>query len=336
MKIAVENSTWNNIGDAFYQLSLQNIFSELFPSVELCSFDGPGKRAFRPGKHSVNMADFRPNVDADHFVLSGPILGSNFLEHYGSFIKSIVKGGKSYSLLSIHFWSNFDPGPVLEFLKQYPPLAFHTRDAPSFDIAGNVADVSFSGICFAFFVSRIPNIPQLTFDHPQLAVSFHSGPEPKISFSNPNADHITDVGLSVGKSSRLLWRFKRHLEYRTSLPISIGKYGILRPVHGFYPLPHLIFSKPNSYITYNPLNMLGVYKSVEAVVTDRVHAGIAALSFGNPASVEQVDGRFAIFDTLPLERRGGVFLPNPDAVNSEYDRLAQWLTGSYAKAIGLS
>lgn len=39
--IAVENSTWNNIGDAFYQTSICQMLARALPQCEVVTFDGP-------------------------------------------------------------------------------------------------------------------------------------------------------------------------------------------------------------------------------------------------------------------------------------------------------
>jgi hypothetical protein len=132
------------------------------------------------------------------------------------------------------------------------------------------------------------------------------------------------------------WRIERHLEFRKTHPERLGAYKIVRPVHSFYPFAHLIFNRPDSYITYNPLNMLALYKSVDGVLTDRVHSGVAALSFGKPAWVERVDDRFALFDRVPFEHKNGFFLPNPDAIEVAYQRVTDWLKGPFAETLGFT
>lgn len=335
MRIAVENSTWNNIGDAFYQISLMNALTQALPAAEIFPFDGPGYRAFRPRSHEPRMADLRNHVDADHIVLSGPIVDENFIAHYGGVIESVLSRGGSYSLLSIHAWRNRDLGPVLEFFERFPPLAIHTRDAPSFGRVGHIAECRNDGVCFAYFVSKVPQVPRYAFDEPRVAVSFYRGPEPALLLDSPDAADIWDKGLKLKESSGSNWKLWRHLEHRRSHPRQLAEYTIVRPVHSFYPLPHLLFSKPESYISYNPQNMLGLYSSVEAVITDRIHAGVAGLSFGKPAFVQELDERGAIYSKLPFEKRGGFMLPNDALIDEEYAKILGWLNGPFSKAIGL-
>ena len=47
MKIVVENSTWNNIGDAFYQFPLYKILKNTLKQHDVYMFDGPIYRSFK-------------------------------------------------------------------------------------------------------------------------------------------------------------------------------------------------------------------------------------------------------------------------------------------------
>lgn len=332
MKIAVENSTWNNIGDAFYQCSIEDMLRKNLDFAEVFSMDGPVERAFRPGKHIRNSIDSRFLVDADHFVFSGPILGSKFLPHYEKLIREITSRGKSYSLLSMHDGCSSDAqrNDIRKLLSKCPPVAIHSRDNPSFDFLESLAPVAYKGICFAFFVSKLLGISGYPLGTPYICSSFYGSPEPRISFSEE--DLIETLSVKYVQP-RFNWRIERQFEHRRSFPEKIGEYRIIRPVHGFYPFPHLIFSKNNSFISYNPFNFLSVYKSCKLVVTDRVHAGVAALSFGNPAHVQKRDGRFAIFDAAELEVRNGTFMPDEEKFDMHYKRLGKWIREDFASAI---
>ena len=47
MKIIVEDSTWNNVGDGWYQTALFKLLKDLYPNHEIYIGEGPIKRAFR-------------------------------------------------------------------------------------------------------------------------------------------------------------------------------------------------------------------------------------------------------------------------------------------------
>lgn len=335
LTIAVENSTWNNLGDAFYQTSLQRVLQKELPHHRIVSFDGPIKRAFRPGRFENNCFDVRTWTEADHYVFSGPIL-RGFTAHYGDLIKRIFEKGATYSLISVH--SNaFDAEiPNLRaFLTKYPPTAIHTRDHTTYGKIGDLARPSIDGICFAFFVSHLDDIPTLSPSVPYICSSFHSMKEPQLFANGASKDTSfteAQVSFEVAKG-RIPWKLDRHLDFSRTHQATLGRWKVVRPVHGLYPFPYLVFSRPNSYITYNPLNMLAIYKYCDGVVTDRVHAGVAALSFGRPVRIVPVDTRFDLFSHAPIKRVEGMFEIDEPALKEQYERHASWIRNEFLDSI---
>ncbi len=334
--ISVENSTWNNIGDAFYQYSLQNMISEALPEYDVVSIDGPPARAFRPGRYASNVFDTRSWSSADHIVFSGPILGRMFFQYYAEIIQAILRRGASYSLLSVHAGGEgADYDKIHLFLEKHPPKAIHTRDHPTFKKFCDLVECRLDGVCFAFFVSKLEQIPRLDPDQPYICSSFHSMREPEIMLSDAQAEHFLESGPQLEFSSRKLlpWRYYRHLEFNSRYPKEISRWRIVRPVHGFYPLPHLIFSRPNSYISYNPLNFLSAYKYCDGTISDRVHAGVVTLSFGHPSYVVRLDSRSALFDGIGIERHGELMVLPRENLENAYQKHLSWLKTDFVAAI---
>ncbi|RWC35148.1 MAG: polysaccharide pyruvyl transferase family protein [Mesorhizobium sp.] len=337
MRIAVENSTWNNIGDAFYQTSLQHMLTRSFPEASVFSIDGPVERAFRPGRFARNAFDISDVYDADHFVFSGPILTSRFPVLYGDLIRRIHERGRSYSLLSVHAYvEGAELEATRELLRRYPPRAIHTRDRSTFNKLQGICDCMLDGICFAYFVGTLPGVPNVSTSDEYVCVSFHSQREPRLVLDTPNARELVTADLRVKFFNKLpstLWRGARHLDFLRRHPQRLGQWRIVRPVHGQYPFNHLTFGRPASYTTYNPLSFLAVYKGCSGVVTDRVHAGVAALAFNKPAWVQRLDGRYELFRHAPVQKRGDFLVIRPDALQAEWLRHTSWLRGVFAIAI---
>lgn len=339
LTIAVESSTWNNIGDAFYQNSLIHQFRKHFPAYDVVSMDGPVQRAFRPGKHIGRAYDSRPRVDAAHYVFSGPILGATFVDHYGPLIKDLVARGRSYSLMSVHCNAE---GEALErnkrLLRAHPPVAIHTRDHLTFEKLKGIAPCEMDGICFAFFVSEIPHLPILDQKEPYICASYYRGWEPAFAGVASSATELQTSGVRLEWHKQLdqkKWRFARMFEYRRPSADKLGPWTIIRPVQAFSPLPRLTFSKANSFISYNPNNFLAIYKYCQGTLTDRVHAGVATLSFGKAAKVERVDTRFTLFDRVPVKDVNGFMTLEPGALDPLYAEVSTWLSGPFAEAAKL-
>lgn len=104
MKIIVENSTWNNVGDGWYQFSLYFMLKECLPQHEVILGEGPIKRAFRitsskQMKNALNWMDYQAG---DIHVFSGPLIPTIDTE-YKHTIQEIKKGKRLCSNQCIRY-----------------------------------------------------------------------------------------------------------------------------------------------------------------------------------------------------------------------------------------
>lgn len=85
----------------------------------------------------------------------------------------------------------------------------------------------------------------------------------------------------------------------------------MRVHQGFNPATSLFnYAQPNSFVSYNPRSYLSVYKGCEFVVSDRVHACAAALAYGHPARLLDINDRMGIFARMGISRdSNGVMRP---------------------------
>lgn len=307
VRIAVENSTWNNIGDGFYQTSLTTSFAEIRPEARLAEFDGPMERAFRVRQGGVAKPwyDHRFNVAADVYILSGPILEQAFLTYYGDFIRAISARGARYMILSA--FAKPHDGSLernLEFLRRYPPLAFSSRDNPSFDAYAKISDRSFRGICSAFYISSIPYVADVEEIQPYIVSSFYTRPEPLLKIDAVDAAAGKWDTLKIDAKEWKAWRLTRHFQFLAPRQSEVAGHRIVRPVQDLgYKFAHLNFPVPNRYLSYNPRAYLSVFKGASVVVSDRVHACVAGLTFGRPAILLGKFDRAALFHAHDVVHR---------------------------------
>jgi len=323
--IAVENSTWNNIGDAFYQESLTAALRLAHPDACVVNMDGPIRRAFRPGRLGQEPFDARHFTTADHYIFSGPIVGRNFMSVYAPRIKEILAQEKKYSLISVHADGD-DLDRIKSFLQENPPQAIYTRDPLSLRRLAGIVRNEISGPCFAFFVKKLDGIPDISMPNPYLAISVYTSREPQITTGTTNAS-IEDVSVQWTDDPRSRkWKFLRHLEWHSALrPQQPAPFDVVRPVQSHSRLSHVTFARPNAYISYSPLCYLGVIKGSAAVVSDRVHAGVTALSFGRPIHVRRLDERYDIFTDIPLDTVGNFNTLDGGFVDEKYEESIAWL-----------
>lgn len=332
-KFLIENSTWQNIGNGFYQWSLYYIFCRLFGAQHVGMTDGPINLGFRTNHFfQKNEFDVREIHDADIFVFSGPILDGRFERDYFSLIRSLHERGKKYAILSAHGDPSTGGGHMVKkMLSNYPPIAFSSRDRPTFNFFGEhiAEERKFDGICAAFLLPF--NLPTagVRSECKYVSYSIYNEAEPKVTwytdkYGEPNVDSV-----EVARAPRRGWRFYRHLEWieATKLPREYKGFRILRPVHGLgYKFSHLNFARPNSYVSFNPLSYASLYAGTHLTVSNRVHACVMTLAYGKPAFYYGNTPRNAIFERIGLSAGGGPLRLDGTVLKKEYDGFLTWLS----------
>ena len=337
MQIAVENSTWNNVGDGFYQFAIYEFFRQKLPNVSVTMFDGPVTRAFRPRFLEQNALDSRRLIDSDIVVFSGPILNSRFLVDYAPIIERTLGKGKKYMILSTHYRpSSGVANELLRFFEKCPPLAVSTRDRPTFQTLSAINCPLIEGVCFAFFCGELLQVSRMLNSKKPIILSFYQRPEPSIEFK-AGSDGELLWALSANASKKLVpYRISRHFEWLAGRPATAFGWEIIRCQHGLSRLEHILFRAPNSYVSYNPLNYLSLYAGAEAVFTDRVHACVAALAFGRPAVFFGDTPRSSLLDRDWIRRSsdGRTLIADRAAIKGEMAFVARELDA--ATGLGLS
>ena len=331
MKIIVENSTWNNLGDGFYQNTLFNLISEIFPNAEVYCGEGPVERSFKPKKrHIINSFKLIENQNADIHVFSGPMLKNLIKTDYYKAIKNIIESGANYALLSCSCdgLKGLELNRVREFLIKFPPIAFASRDPYTYEVFKDFVPTSYNGICTAFLVDKYLKIDTLELKEKYFVSSFYTKPEPNYSSELNQNINIKDVDVSYGKCylPLLPWKINRHLEiYKNSIS-NLGELRIIRTVQGVSNKSNNYnFKYPNSFITYNPITLLSLFKGCEFTISDRVHACAVTLVFGKPARFLHKTDRAGIFDRFNLDYKNNDGFMYPNGLNEQIDHETELL-----------
>ncbi len=333
MKILVENSTWVNIGDGFYQYSLFHLFKTLFPHHDIQMLDGPIARAFKlNGRFTKNALNLMRFQTGDMYVFSGPILGKNFVSAYGPKIENIVNSGSHYLILSAHAPS--DPAIVdanKRLLRSYPPLAFSSRDRDTYKLYSDIAQTAYDGICGAFFASKVLSVPEVNLGCKYITLSTYNEFDPSLSVPClPLWDgNIETATIHIAERPSPYWRIARHFEWlRGKQQQFLGDFLIIRPHHDLsYYWSHLNFVRPHSFLSYNPLSYLSLYQSTSLTISNRVHACVATLSFGNPIFFWGQTERAGVFERVGLVPHGNEIVRLPKGIlDDEYSQFCHWLT----------
>lgn len=317
MKIIVENSTWNNLGDGFYQFSLFNLLEEIFPNDDIFFGEGPVKRAFHPkDKHLKNALKLNEYQEADLHVFSGPIVMALSNDEYKIPIKNIVESGKKYALISVSCsgLEGEDLEKIRRFLKKYPPAIFSSRDPETFHKFKDYVPSAYNGICTAFLVNNYLKIDTLKLEKKYFISSFYKKPEP-VYYTKSSSPKIEDIEMKERKNliNFLPFKISRHLQIYNKAQESVGDLKVVRTVQQVSNKSNNFnFKYPNSFITFNPINLLAVFKGTEFTISERVHACATTLAFGKPAQIIIDNPRCGIFERLGFDWRSNNGIMKPD------------------------
>jgi hypothetical protein len=328
LRIGVENSTWNNVGDGFYQFALHHILGSVYHAHDVVVIDGPVVRGFRAGSYASRAFDSRMMVDIDVAVFSGPILKANFTSMYLPIVRRLMRAGKAYMILSAYCDRDESAiATVRAALAEHPPIAISTRDSYTFERFHDLASAAYNGICTAFFVSKIPGVASAMPDAKYLILSTYTMYEPRFSFEMNERGMIDLNSLAVQTRQSVIWRAMRHSEWLRPRPAAYRGHEIVRVHQALYPFNHILFSAPNSYVSHNPLCYLPLYNGASLVISDRVHACVAALSFGRPAFFLGKSPRAELFERAGAAvSNSGVLHLSGEALEGEYRRFCGWLS----------
>ncbi len=330
MKILVENSTWNNVGDGWYQYSLYYLLRKLYPEADVVMGEGPIRRAFRitSKKHIDNALDLIKFQEADIHVFSGPMLKS-LIRDYADAIKNIFGRGGKYAFISVSgtAMSKQEKSMIGEFLLKYPPIIFSSRDEETYNNFKEYVPNAYNGICTAFLVDKTIPLNKFELDKPFFVSSFYMENEPNyrlhgdFSLENLVVQHRTNkFGLP--------FKFARHLNYSLPQQDEIGNHKIVRLIQNLNTkFNHINFAMPNSFISFNPISYLEVIKSAEFVISDRVHACATSLACGNPARFLFETPRAGIFTRLGFDYKAnkGILYPNMEIIDEEMSKLEEYI-----------
>lgn len=336
MKIIVENSTWNNVGDGWYQTALYFLLKNNFPQHDIMMGDGPIRRSFRLYKkkqmsNSLNLMEYER---ADLHVLSGPILPS-VIRDYATMITDIKRKGEKYCMISVSGTNlNRDKQDEIgTFLKENPPMFVSTRDEETYNWLKEYVPNIYNGICTAFLVGKVIPLAEIKLPKPFFISSFYTELEPLYSLKEDSKTcSIENIEVKHRRTIlHLPYRITRHFNYLLSQQKEIGETLIVRTIQNLNTkFNHINFATPNSFISFNPVNYLSLVKASEFTISDRVHACAVSLSLGHPVRFLFNTPRAGIFDRMGFDYKSnnGIMYPNQEKIDEEMNKLVNFI-GNY-------
>jgi len=207
----------------------------------------------------------------DYLILPGCILTVAFFTIYGKFLEEKQRQGCKFIFLgaSGNYYTENEVEVVKEWLNRLKPHALMFRDSVAYRHYAECCENSYNGIDNVFFVNRL-NIPK----------------------TETSMDPYVVLNFDLPK----------HNSCRKELEKRFVDRNIIYTDHK--PFPYMKVSqraKENVMCSDYPLDYLFLYRNVSETYSDRVHACIPTLSFGNKAQLYSDSARVALFENVGID-----------------------------------
>ncbi|MDC3009132.1 polysaccharide pyruvyl transferase family protein [bacterium] len=334
--IGIENTSWNNIGDAFYANVAEVILKSFVGTSKVTCLESPHKRSFRAFSNVNNVEYYEAGLSqaCDFLIICGPIL-NHFEPFYTELLKRLKERKIPYAIMSTH--GTVDKMKTsIDCIRQYPPRLITTRDQSTFTVLTEALPKSIpilNSLCLAYYTSRC--LPSLSLDEnsPILSSSLYKKLPPdygKIDSERLIVDSDYRSGMidsfKLNRQPLTIGRLKHRFFSKINDHTSDG-CKVIHTVHDTsYKINDLSYANKPAFFSRRPEGYLSIYKSSKLVVSDRVHATIATLSHGVPSiycSSSFRDG--AITNCGVTQSNKGLYTCNQDLIDLKYNELKTFL-----------
>ncbi len=211
-----------------------------------------------------NLADV---IKSNYVVFSGCILTVLYFRAKEKLFDKLVKKGVKIIFYGVggNTYSEFELKYIRNKLNNIKPYAILTRDSISFKHYSDLAEHSFDGLEPAFYLNKLSYMKEIELDiTPYVVLTFDKF---------DNRDIEKKIEEKVGK-----------------------EYNVIKVSHIPYPNNASFIENPPKYrfISDSPYDYLLLYAHAKEVHTDRVHACVSTLAFGNPCRLYNETARAAL------------------------------------------
>lgn len=217
-----------------------------------------------------NIFSMASMVKCDYFIIPGCVLTVPFFTIYGDLIKRKAEQGSKIIFLgaSGNFYTEYEVKFVSEYLRKLRPYAIMTRDSLAYKYYANFTKNSYNGIDNVFFVNLL-NLPQIDTDLTPYVV---------LNIEEPKHYRIKEELKNIFKEKNIVYSYHKPFPY--TKVSKLVKNGVI--------------------VSDNPMDYLLLYRNASEVYSDRVHACIPTLAFGNKARLFSNSPRIALFENAKI------------------------------------
>ena len=287
-----------NIGNAFFQMAAEYVLKKAYPDCNVLMLsDQPAYWKAGAKVNPENALILLEHIALDYLVIQGPFLRPEFDRIWLSTLRKLHQRGVKIIVLAAGMmdYSQENVDRCRAWLSETPPYIFTTRDSETYRHFHDLAEHSCDGIDIAFFVSDLFSPPKMDMD-PFVVFNFDKWPEPRIWRNKDagGADYTFEfendtwnvkfpaLRTSLTQKSRVLQFLSSWLPERFNA--DFGSHLIVRTDHRFNPvILRNMFRGPNSFASDIPQSYLTLYANTALTLSNRVHACVATLAYGNRA-----------------------------------------------------
>lgn len=327
MNIGIYAGYWStNIGNSYFQRGCEYLFRQAFPDANIFFIADEAGYINPKAGNPANSFNSILNIKMDIAVILGPFIRPEVskiaiptllaLKKKGIRVIALGVGMMDYQKSTIEYAN--------KVLNEIKPDIFMTRDNPTYEAFSKSCKLAYNGIDLGFFSSDVyGNAPGLDGDY--VTFNFDQLPEPIVSSDQlgefPFEFNGKGYSLSFNKRRKkfaekgFLYQIFDGLFLSQKYNESFDGLPIIRTDHRYNPaILKRIYRYPNTIASDIPEPYWAAYKNTKLTISNRVHACVATLSFGNPAWLFTKSPRSYLLDRVGVTdiRRG------PITVSTDY------------------
>ena len=286
MKIVYYDSGWPiNIGNAFIDMGAQYQIRQAAPQSELyIAGEMPKWLAWINRADMGRVVDVAEIMETDFIVVAGMTLCDEFIEVQGPVLRKMAARGVKIIFLgaSLYLYTQTEIDNFKRFLEKLKPHGFMSRDRESFNHFKDLAP-SYDGVDCAFFVREAFQPAKLTVKD-FVIYNFDAMDEPEIEVHGKKILRTQHACFEVTPSS--FDRSRKTYYFKNRWPFIQRNNEAAKKFYG----------RDGMMISDIPDDYLHLFANTYATYSDRVHACIPTLSFGNKARLYTTSSRALLFD----------------------------------------
>jgi polysaccharide pyruvyl transferase WcaK-like protein len=274
MRVLIFRGTWSpNIGNAFVNFGLEAIIRKVIPNAEILYSGDPtnnwyfyaSQNDYQYSKNSFNVSAF---MDVDLIVWGGMILTEECFLAAGEVFRNLSENNIPILFIGAGAdkYDEEEAVKIDEYMASLKRVEVITRDDDTYNLIYGKKGVNnrlYRGIDCAFFLPDYYEAPKLNLPR----------------FDVESFDYI-DTPMNINHLSKMV--IKTHHDCWGKLPLNF-------------------VNEPNTVVSDMPYDYLTLYANADTTYTERVHACIATLSYGNKAQLYSDTHRASLFSRMSNE-----------------------------------